>query len=572
MGSSKRNSITFNDIIGNGNIVGNIYDITESSSHMTAPKERHASLAIKVLSDQIVDDNLDDVDIDNSSFTTSEDEVLSHSEIGDNYVEKIETNNLKKYQYTCITFFESNITNNQQMKLAKLKQTLRDEEAREIRINSLKYNNSCLIFEIRRKLFNLNTKLKAICQQLANDTNIIMSNIEEHINKKWEYIRIKDEIETEEKARQELLKKQKTLCEYINKNKKIRNVLKNNIDILKTKINKKIFNKKFIKKIAASKSLETKINNTLTLNDQQLIKLMKKQLKLEKEIATLKQKNNQTIIKAYEEINLQEKYLYFITTLVHHDQSMTEEVKYIENDQDGVPIVWTQIKKYQNIEQYKNDQSIVVEISDDNINNFSRLTIKKFLLNLEAEKNKISNSEWILYTSFTILSIMLLAVTPATAPFILSIAWEKVLVSVIGISIGWFVNKGIGALIIDKTKKVEALVKKKVFSLMRKIFKKRSIGKIKEEMDIKKDIDKLTDNLKSERLEIRLLAQFSILKSLLNVRKDMPVNQLIDEKEILKVKSVITAAVDNNFDANQVNNFNIHPTTSVESRKRHYSF
>ncbi|WP_425380743.1 hypothetical protein [Spiroplasma endosymbiont of Polydrusus pterygomalis] len=298
---------------------------------------------------------------------------------------------------------------------------------------------------------------------------------------------------------------------------------------------------------------------------------MWKKLKLDKEIATLKQKNDQVVTKIYEEIVLQENFLYFITTLVHNNKSITEEVVYIENDKNGEPNVWTQIKKYQDINIYEKDNLIIEPIIKDNKDNFSYIPIKKFLLNLEAEKSKISKSEWGIFISVTFLSIAFLLVAPVIAPFLLAIAWEKALVSVCGVIFGWIVNKGINALVADKTKKVEALMKIKLFSWIRKIFNKRSIGKTKEELDIKNNIDKITENLKSEKFETWLSTQFSILKSLLNVRKDIKANKLITEEKNSKIKNDITTVNDKSFNASKVNDFDRQPATNAYTKKRYFS-
>lgn len=296
--------------------------------------------------------------------------------------------------------------------------------------------------------------------------------------------------------------------------------------------------------------------------------MLKKKLKLYKKLKILKQENGQKVTRVYEEIVLQKNYLYFVTTLVHNDESMTEEVIYFENDKNGEPIVWTQIKKYKNVKDYEKDALIVAEISDDNVNDFSKIPIKIFLSNLEEAKNKISKLEWVLFVSITLVSIILLAIMPVIAPFVSTILLEKAAVAVLSIAIAWIVNKGIVALAADKTKKVEAFMKKPFFSWMRKIFKSRSIGKTKEELEIKNNVDKLTENLKSEKLETRLSTQFSILKDLLNVRKDRKPNELIVKKEILTVKSEIIPVANKSFDANKVNNLDSQP--SINTKQQQY--
>lgn len=554
---------TFQDI--NKNTIKNIF-IEDNIADDITVKERHGSLAIKLFPNNIINSNFSEQRIDDDSFDNSIDEVksfISESEINEDIDEKVGTNNFKKYGYTCITFLTNNVKNkNQQMKIIDFKKTLKIEEERKNRINALIKNNDVAIVNINKELFSL----KAIHEEVVNDRNINKKIDSSNIQKR---VKLEFEIKEKEKQLTEYQKEKKKLFTYSFNNQKNIKSLRDNVNMLKVEIKKDSIEVKIEEKEQASKNLETKINNTLSENHQE--KLMWKKLKLDKEIVTLKQENDQVVTKIYEEIVLQENFLYFITTLLHNNKSITEEVVYIENDESGEPNVWTQIKRYQNINIYEKDNLIIEPITRDNKDNFSCIPIKKFLLNLEAEKSKISKSEWGIFISVTFLSVALLLIAPVSAPFLLAIAWEKALISAIGVSIAWIVNKGINALVADKTKKVEALMKKKVFSWIRKIFNKRSIGKTKEELDIKNNIDKITENLKNEKFETRLSAQFSILKSLLNVRKDIKANELITEKKNLKVKNDITTVNDKSFNANKVNDFDRQLATNEYTKKRHFS-
>lgn len=566
---SKKTLTAFQHITGN--VVNNI---SVDNDNDIAVKKRHEALAVKFFPNVIKELGNNDlsVNIDNAKFDFCIDEVKSLGngiEFDEDTDEKVESNNFKKYGYTCITLLENSAGNNKKLlQTVDFEKTLKHEKERGNQIDYLHENNNSSISKIKEEIFKLRTKLKEIAEGLVNNTNMMIDK-EMRNSKIWRRVQFEDEIKEKSKKMRALMKEQKKLLKYSTKNESYIKSLRRDINNLEIEIKENKIEIKIQKKEKETKNLETKIGSSLSENQQ--VKLMKKKLKLDKEIVALKQKNDQVVAKIYEEIVLQENYLYFVTTLAHNNQLITEEVTYIENDKNGEPIVWTQIKKYQDINDYEKDDLIVAEISDDNANNFSCITIKKFLLNLETKKNKISKSEWILFVSVTILSIILLATMPVIAPFILAIAWEKALVSAIGVSIGWIVHKGIGVLVADKTKKIEALMRKKFFSWMSKISNKRSIGKTKEELDIKSNINKLTENLKSKNLETKLSTQFSILKSLLNVRKDINANQLIAEWENLKIKNNITSINNKSFDAKKVNDFDIRPAISAYIKKRHFS-
>ncbi|WP_425382638.1 hypothetical protein [Spiroplasma endosymbiont of Melieria omissa] len=110
------------------------------------------------------------------------------------------------------------------------------------------------------------------------------------------------------------------------------------------------------------------------------------------------------LVKKFREEAQNKKWL--LTTLVHNDGSITEEVIYFESGHDDQLQVWTQIKKYNDVNEYKNDHLLFEKISDNKHNvTFSKKPIKEFLLDLETKKSKILKSEWILCISLTLLSI-----------------------------------------------------------------------------------------------------------------------------------------------------------------------
>jgi len=247
-----------------------------------------------------------------------------------------------------------------------------------------------------------------------------------------------------------------------------------------------------------------------------------------------KQSRKTRIEKIHEEILPINNKIYFITTIKNIDKSINEEIIHFYQLANGDIQVVKQIKNYKNISEYKKDISLI-EVSSINKNNisFSKMPIKKFLNKQEESNWKISKSEWIIFISLSLLSITLLAIpvaVPALIPIVSTILWEKTLVSIVGIGIAWIVNKGIWTIATEKTKKVEVWIKQKFYSLIRKIpfVNKRNLGKTKEELEIKNNVEKTIENLTSDKLETKLKTQYDILKRELDNRKDKIPNQLIN--------------------------------------------
>ncbi|MBP1528766.1 MAG: hypothetical protein H9Q65_05955, partial [Spiroplasma ixodetis] len=200
-----------------------------------------------------------------------------------------------------------------------------------------------------------------------------------------------------------------------------------------------------------------------------------------------KQRKNTGIEEIHEEILSINNEIYFITTFVHTNLSITENILYFHNFNNGDIEIITQKKQYENIKKYKDDFSLIESNSNAEINiKVEPVSIKEFLSEQEKLSNwKISKSEWIIFISLSLLSITLLAIpvaVPALVPIISTILWEKTLISIVGIGIAWIVNKGIWNIATEKTKKVEVWIKQNFYSLIRKIpfVNKRNLGKTKE--------------------------------------------------------------------------------------------
>ncbi|MBP1525248.1 MAG: hypothetical protein H9Q67_01885, partial [Spiroplasma ixodetis] len=196
-----------------------------------------------------------------------------------------------------------------------------------------------------------------------------------------------------------------------------------------------------------------------------------------------KQSKKTGINKIHEEILPINNELYFITTFQNINNSLTEEIICFQQLTNGNIKIFKQNKLYENINEYKEDITLINNIlTNKNKVSFKMIPIKEFLSEQEKISNwKISKSEWIIFISLSLLSITLLAIpvaVPALIPIVSTILWEKTLVSIVGIGIAWIVNKGIWTIATDKTKKVEVWIKQNFYSLIRKIpfVNKRNLG------------------------------------------------------------------------------------------------
>ncbi len=256
MATSKKTLIAFQDI--NKNIIKNIF----IDNNDLSLKERHEGLGIKLFPNKIkeVVNNNFNVGIDDNRFNNSIDEVksfISDSEIDEDTDEKVESNNFKKYGYTCITFLDNNVKNkNQQMKVINFKKTLKSEEERKNRITALIENTNVSISNIKEELFNLGVELNAIGKEVVNDKKIDNS-------KTWKRARLEVEIEEKEKQLTEYQAKNKKLFTYSIRNQNCIKALRHNINMLEVEIKKNNIDK--ITENLKSEKLETRLSTQFSI-------------------------------------------------------------------------------------------------------------------------------------------------------------------------------------------------------------------------------------------------------------------------------------------------------------------
>ncbi|WP_174480305.1 hypothetical protein [Spiroplasma endosymbiont of Danaus chrysippus] len=293
-----------------------------------------------------------------------------------------------------------------------------------------------------------------------------------------------------------------------------------------------------------------------------------------------KQRKKTRIEKMYEEILLIEDKIIFITTFVQIDNSITEKIIYFQELINGDIQVVNQLKKYENINKYKNHLSLIEDTSTNKNNiSFSKMPIKKFLNNQEELNLNIAKSEWITFLAISIFSLCLLSV-----PIVLTIYLPTI---ILGATVGIIIAEKIGILAVStlvigaldkvlwnlvshKTQKIKTKTKDSIFQLLRKLPFCNTIGKNKEEKEMKNNIKKTIENLTSDKLETKLKTQYDILKQELDNRKDKNPEKLISSNKtinhnsnsILK-NSSIESENNHNFDSsirNTVNNQDTQPS------------
>lgn len=123
---------------------------------------------------------------------------------------------------------------------------------------------------------------------------------------------------------------------------------------------------------STSREEKQKISKKISQLDEEMIKIW----------------NGKKVEKIYEEILLINNETYFIRTFQHGDNSITEEVMFFQELTNGDIQVVNKTKKYENINDYKKDVTLIENISTikDNLS-FSKMPIKKFLSEQEKQKN-----------------------------------------------------------------------------------------------------------------------------------------------------------------------------------------
>lgn len=264
-----------------------------------------------------------------------------------------------------------------------------------------------------------------------------------------------------------------------------------------------------------------------------------------------KQRKNTGIEKIHEEILPIENKVFFITTLVHINQSITENIIFFQEDYNGDIQVINQIKNYKNINEYNKDISLIHQ-QNHNTNNFQFVPIKDFLKQQKGKKIKPSNKQWIIWSVFTTLAIIpiICAFLPFVWPAVTLVLIDKIAIS------AFLVTTGIGGKIFSSlfspiTKKVESWISNKIC--------KNEEAKEKN----KKEREAIIKNLENEKSETKLQTQYDILKQELDIVKDKNPKELINDETInhnsnnILENSSIESENNQNFDSsirNTVNN------------------
>ncbi|MBP1525904.1 MAG: hypothetical protein H9Q65_04445 [Spiroplasma ixodetis] len=266
-----------------------------------------------------------------------------------------------------------------------------------------------------------------------------------------------------------------------------------------------------------------------------------------------KQRKKRKIKKIHEEILPIEDKLFFITTFVHTDNSISEQIIYFTNSIENKFIVKQQTKYYKNISEYKSNIFLI----DEQNQNLNKKRIKDFLKKQQDFKLKPTKTEktlWCIFTVVTLLivtSTLLLLVPPIASISIIAIAIKATAGFMGGIRI-------FASLFSSATRKVDVWFGNKLY--------KNKEQKEKE----KKERHSLIKNLTSDKQETRLQTQYDILKQELDNKKNKNPYELINSKTIkhnsnnILESPIIESENKNNFDSsirNTVNNQNQQPTT-----------
>ncbi|WP_339047140.1 hypothetical protein [Spiroplasma endosymbiont of Colias croceus] len=197
--------------------------------------------------------------------------------------------------------------------------------------------------------------------------------------------------------------------------------------------------------------------------------------------------------------------LYFITTIKNIDNSINEEVIHFQQLIKGNIKVFKQTKQYQNINEYSKDIILIEESSNHNTNNSHFVQIKDFLKLQHECKLKPTKTDWKIWGIIFGITLLLLVVAPICTfviPALIPVTATALLLEtkiIIAISLAFsgLIFKGISSIFENSTKKFHSWMKQKFHLWIRKIpfVNKRNFGKTKEEIEIKNNIKKTTENL-----------------------------------------------------------------------------
>ncbi len=234
-----------------------------------------------------------------------------------------------------------------------------------------------------------------------------------------------------------------------------------------------------------------------------------------------KQRKKTSIEKIHEEILSIEDKIFFITTFVYINHSITENVFFFQEDSNCNIQVINQIKNYQNINEYTKD----IYLIDQKNNNINKMTVKDFLKKQQDFKLKPTKGErtlWCIFTAIAVLAgistfigvIILFFPTVAVIP---AVAIGLKVVSTLS-SISFI--RIFASLFSPATRKVDVWFGNK--------FYKNKEQKEKE----KKERQSIIKNLSVDKLETKLQTQYEILKQELDNKKEKNPDKLISNNKI----------------------------------------
>ncbi|WP_425382330.1 hypothetical protein [Spiroplasma endosymbiont of Melieria omissa] len=337
----------------------------------------------------------------------------------------------------------------------------------------------------------------------------------------------------------------------------------------------------------------TKLTNYLNLpkpNTEELIQAQRKIQELEKEIQQLK--------KEYEELKLKQgnvnlakfKYnaitiynekqtkktgidkiheeflpiadkIFFITTFVHINQSISEEIMYFHHFKyDASLKIIKQTKYYKNINEYKSNIFLI----DEQNQNLNKITAKDFLKkqqDFKLKPTKIERTLWYIFTVIVVLAGIstFIGVIILFFPTVASIPAVAIGLKVVGTLSSISFIRIFASIFSSATRKVDVWFGYK--------FYKNKEQKEKE----KKERQSIIKNLSVDKLETKLQTQYEILKQELDNRKEKNPDQLINKNIInhnlnnISQNLNIESENNQNFDSsirNTVNNQDSQPLTS----------
>ncbi|WP_252320802.1 bZIP transcription factor, partial [Spiroplasma endosymbiont of Lariophagus distinguendus] len=270
--------------------------------------------------------------------------------------------------------------------------------------------------------------------------------------------------------------------------------------------------KKYIEQLEQSNLEKDKENKQLKKQNKELKQSKHDNINFDKfkynaiTIYDKKQSKKTGINKIHEEILPIEDKIIFITTFVHVDNSITEEIIYFHQLTNGNIEVIKQLKKYENINEYKNDLLLIEENSNHEKNiKVDPIPIKNFLKQQHSYKLKPTKIEISIWSASWLIPITIISIGLIHPPL---------LVTAILLSIASLALKETTELFLPVSIKVKSWIRQKFYSLIHKIpfVNKRNLIKTKEQQEIESNINKNIKNLTSDKLETILETQYDILK------------------------------------------------------------